>query len=264
MSQTKTVSISGETKIEFDAVYPYVWVRNLGNSALTVWGDVGDTVSLSKLEAVRVITNTDYIYVSGTGSVEVIAQGIPDSPYKGCGGGSGGGGGDITVESLSVTDNGTYTAPSGKAYSPVSVDVQPTLQPIKITENGVYTVPSGYDGYGTITVEVETMREVTTLWTNESTSNPSTITLSDDFDAYDELIIELKYTAGQDTTKQFHTIYPAYMSVGEAINLSPMYTVNGNAYIVYAVTSKTVLTYSIASGDFYLSKIIGVKYTVSE
>ena len=31
--------------------------------------------------------------------------------------------GSITVESLSVTSNGTYTAPSGKAYSPVSVNV---------------------------------------------------------------------------------------------------------------------------------------------
>ena len=34
-----------------------------------------------------------------------------------------GGGGDITVESLSVTENDTYTAPSGKAYSPVIVNV---------------------------------------------------------------------------------------------------------------------------------------------
>ena len=33
------------------------------------------------------------------------------------------GGSDITVESLSVTQNGTYTAPTGKAYSPVSVNV---------------------------------------------------------------------------------------------------------------------------------------------
>jgi len=37
----------------------------------------------------------------------------------------GGGGGDITVESLSVTENGTYTAPSGKAYNPVTVEVAP-------------------------------------------------------------------------------------------------------------------------------------------
>lgn len=31
--------------------------------------------------------------------------------------------GDITVESKSFTENGTYTAPEGKAYSPVTVDV---------------------------------------------------------------------------------------------------------------------------------------------
>lgn len=36
----------------------------------------------------------------------------------------GGGGGGVTVTSLSVTENGTYTAPSGTAYSPVTVDVQ--------------------------------------------------------------------------------------------------------------------------------------------
>lgn len=34
-----------------------------------------------------------------------------------------GGGESITVEPLSVTQNGTYTAPSGKAYSPVTVNV---------------------------------------------------------------------------------------------------------------------------------------------
>lgn len=38
-------------------------------------------------------------------------------------GGGGGGGGDVTVESKSISSNGTYTAPSGKAYSPVTVDV---------------------------------------------------------------------------------------------------------------------------------------------
>lgn len=36
---------------------------------------------------------------------------------------AGGGGGDVTVEALNVTENGTYTAPSGTAYSPVTVDV---------------------------------------------------------------------------------------------------------------------------------------------
>ena len=36
---------------------------------------------------------------------------------------TGGGGSSVEVESLSVTENGTYTAPSGKAYSPVTVAV---------------------------------------------------------------------------------------------------------------------------------------------
>lgn len=36
-----------------------------------------------------------------------------------------GGGSSVTVESLSVTQNGTYTADTGKAYSPVEVNVQP-------------------------------------------------------------------------------------------------------------------------------------------
>lgn len=36
----------------------------------------------------------------------------------------GGGGGGVTVTPLSVTENGTYTAPSGTAYSPVTVDVE--------------------------------------------------------------------------------------------------------------------------------------------
>ena len=31
--------------------------------------------------------------------------------------------GDVTVEELSVTENGIYTAPEGKAYSPVNVNV---------------------------------------------------------------------------------------------------------------------------------------------
>ena len=36
---------------------------------------------------------------------------------------NGGGGASVTVEALSVTENGTVTAPTGKAYSPVTVDV---------------------------------------------------------------------------------------------------------------------------------------------
>ena len=36
----------------------------------------------------------------------------------------GGGGSGITVEPITITQNGTTTAPSGKAYSPITVNVQ--------------------------------------------------------------------------------------------------------------------------------------------
>lgn len=47
--------------------------------------------------------------------------------------GGGEGGGDITVEALSVTENGTYTAESGKAYSPVTVNVPSDFSKATVT-----------------------------------------------------------------------------------------------------------------------------------
>ena len=65
-----------------------------------------------------------------------------------------GGGSGVTVEPLSVTSNGTYSAPTGTAYSPVTVSV-PTLSAstITLTENGVYSAPTGY-AYSPVTVSV--------------------------------------------------------------------------------------------------------------
>lgn len=53
-------------------------------------------------------------------------------------GGGSGGGSSVTVEPLTVTSNGTQTAPSGKAYSPVTVNVpQPSgTMTIGISQNG--------------------------------------------------------------------------------------------------------------------------------
>lgn len=65
-----------------------------------------------------------------------------------------GGSSGATVEPLSVTSNGTYSAPAGTAYSPVTVNV-PTLSAsaITLTENGVYSAPTGY-AYSPVTVSV--------------------------------------------------------------------------------------------------------------
>lgn len=43
----------------------------------------------------------------------------------------GGGGSSVEVEALSVTENGTYTAPEGKAYSPITVNTSDDLATLK-------------------------------------------------------------------------------------------------------------------------------------
>lgn len=53
--------------------------------------------------------------------------------------GGGGGGGDVTVEALSVTENGTHTAEEGKAFNPVTVNVPNTYAAAdegKVVSNG--------------------------------------------------------------------------------------------------------------------------------
>lgn len=53
------------------------------------------------------------------------------------------GGSSINVQPLTATENGTWDAPEGQAYDPVTVNVKPITEPITITENGVYPVPKG-------------------------------------------------------------------------------------------------------------------------
>lgn len=73
-------------------------------------------------------------------------------------GGGGGGGGGISVVPLTATENKKYTAPSGTAYSPVTVNVPtttPTLIPKTISANGIYAAEDdNADGFSAVTVNV--------------------------------------------------------------------------------------------------------------
>lgn len=82
-------------------------------------------------------------------AVEISDTSIPRKPILVEGGGS-----EITVTELNLTENGTYPAPAGSAYSPVNVNVSPKLEDITITENGTYQASEGYDGIGTATVNI--------------------------------------------------------------------------------------------------------------
>lgn len=52
----------------------------------------------------------------------------------------GSGGGEISVSPLSVSANGVYSAPTGNAYSPVTVSVPSPTGTLSISTNGVYDV----------------------------------------------------------------------------------------------------------------------------
>lgn len=147
MSEIKTITVtSTEQEITLDATYQFVWFRNLGDNDCYVSDHSGivagaDDVALCKAgECVRItlpqapMSNKAYIKaVDGNNTVEIHAQNFSDKPTAKTGKGSGGGQ-SITVTPLSVTENGVYTAPTGKAYSPVTVDVQE--QPWQPLEDG--------------------------------------------------------------------------------------------------------------------------------
>lgn len=63
------------------------------------------------------------------------------------------------LETLNVTENGTYTPEAGvDGFDEVNVEVPapaPNLEDITITENGTYQASEGYDGIGTATVNVQ-------------------------------------------------------------------------------------------------------------
>ena len=75
---------------------------------------------------------------------------------------TGGGGSGVTVEALSATENKTYTAPSGTAYSPVTVNVPgSTLGTKTVTANGTYAASGdNLDGYSQFTVNIASYDEV--------------------------------------------------------------------------------------------------------
>ena len=131
MSKIIPVSITTtEQAVTLDATYQFAWFRNMGENDCLLSDHSGivagdDNVTLVKAgESGRIATSGRAVYiksVSGTSTGEIHAQNFSDAPFKSK---AKGGGQSITVEPLTVNDNGVYTAPTGKAYSPVTVDVQ--------------------------------------------------------------------------------------------------------------------------------------------
>lgn len=106
--------------------------------------------------------------------------------------GGGGEPGDITVQALNVNANGQYTAPSGKAYSPVNVNVAPDLEALTVTQNGSYSPPSGKDGFSGVTVNVP----ATTNLQSKTVTENGTVTPDAGYDGLSQVVVNVQGGGG--------------------------------------------------------------------
>ena len=101
---------------------------------------------------------------------------------------NGGAGSEAIIESLSISANGTYTAPSGTdGYNPITVNVpqeEPSIQSLSISANGTYNAPSGTDGYSPVVVDVQPNLEDITITANGTYSHAGK-------DGYDQVVVNV-------------------------------------------------------------------------
>ena len=141
-----------------------------------------------------------------------------DSSYRGArkaslkaidNGATGGGGEPAVIESIDITANGTYTAPTGvDGYSPVNVAVPevikevekivevkipPVLEDKNIASNGTFSASSGFDGLGTVVVNVP--ERVPVVESIDITAN-GTYTPPQGVDGFNSVIVNVASSGG--------------------------------------------------------------------
>jgi hypothetical protein len=156
---------------------------------------------------------------------------------------SGGSGGDVEVESLTATENGTYNAGAGKAYNPVVVAVpEPTLITKSITENGTYNASDdNADGYSSVTVDVEgyQIKNIANVPTDIASFTDGTD------------LPMLKLEVGIEAVQDLHG-YDAPWVGGAGKNICPdkHYQRNARAYVL-GTDEDNVYPFSLVSGQPY-------------
>lgn len=92
------------------------------------------------------------------------------------------------VESKEIIENGTYTPAEGvDGFNSVVVNVpqkEPNIQNLSITTNGTYTAPSGTDGYSPVVVDVQPDLENITITANGTYSHAGK-------DGYDQVVVNV-------------------------------------------------------------------------
>ena len=171
----------------------------------------------------------------------------------------------VTVECLSVTSNGTYTAPTGKAYSPVDVNVPATpsvtVESLSVTSNGNYTAPAG-KAYSPVDVNVPQKTIESLSVTINGTYNAPT------GKAYDPVVVNVPQTTVESLSVTSNGTYTA----PEGKAYSPV-NVSVSGYTLADIVTKTqpsgeiditdltVETYAMY-GRNYITSIVGNNATI--
>lgn len=171
-------------------------------------------------------------------------------------------GGDITValrQGAQAGDDETITVPDGE--SKMFIHHLMNIDTYYLIGSGTATLyasnmgdvnpfkgkAKGGDGGG---------RTETVLWENTGTTNPPTITLSEAWSDFDELVI-VTATAGSVTSQNENTKHTSIMAIGGAYT---MWYNSETTWGSYSATSSTVFTKISSGGDYHIQKIIGIKY----
>ena len=104
---------------------------------------------------------------------------------------------EAIIQSLSISANGTYTAPADvDGYNPITVNVPervPVLEDKNITSNGTFSASSGFDGLGTVVVNVP--ERVPVVESKEITAN-GTYTPPQGVDGFNNVIVNVPSSGG--------------------------------------------------------------------
>lgn len=184
----------------------------------------------------------------------------------------GGGGSSVTVEPLSVTQNGTYSE-TGKAYSPVSVSVPQPSGSTSISENGTYDVTNyaeavvNVSGGGLELLSEQPLGDI-------STSSTSEITVGSQFEVPTNGIYRYFYIVAVANTVKTGGYHAAtvtlYVKAGNASRIyepriNYWYTSSGNRSALTLPTGTVPygIYPSVAASDVKLTITMKAKYSNS-
>lgn len=99
---------------------------------------------------------------------------------------------------------------------------------------------------------------ITNLYTNNNTSNPSSITLSDDITNYDLIIVNCIRTADGIPRSIVNNVFlVSNITIGSTINL--LGWAGNNEYILYTLSTNNTLSLTVSGNNIYIDSIDGIK-----